>query len=143
MKFRLKFHNSVSTALEPYEILANIQLELKDKKYLVKRVTDKTVLFKDNLLRFRWSGSPTTLDGGEFVISDDLDGRRLITLNYVWSFLPFLILITVVIIFSVFWNDYFGLPFFGVFLAIVIPIDLMSHKGKANELIAAVSRPDG
>ncbi|HVW14295.1 MAG TPA: hypothetical protein VHB54_10745 [Mucilaginibacter sp.] len=142
MNFKLKFHTSATTALESYEILARIQLELKDRKYNVEEVTDKTVLFKDNLLRFRSSWSPTMLDEGEFVISDDRNGGRVLTLNYIWNFLPFLIGITIVIILSVFWQDYTVVAFFGVFIAIVTPIDLMRHRGEASELIAAISEAD-
>lgn len=83
------------------------------------------------------------LDGGEFVISNNNDDGRLVTLHYYWNFFPFLFFLTAVTILSVFQNDYFGLPFFGVFFGIVIPIDITLSKGKASELLAAVLKVDG
>lgn len=138
MNFRLNFHTSAPTTLEPYEIIANIQFELKDKKYNVAHLTNNSVTFKDNRLRFRSSWSPTMLDGGEFVISNKPDGERLVTLHYYWNFFPFLFFITAITIVSVFQNDYFGLAFFGIFFGIVILVDIVTHKGKASELIADV-----
>ncbi|HEX3385503.1 MAG TPA: hypothetical protein VHS53_09960 [Mucilaginibacter sp.] len=86
MNFKLKFHTSAPTSLEPYEILSNIQFELKDKKYIAKYVTDRSVSFYDNPWRMRWNFEPHMLDGGEFVISDGPDNSRTLTLNYYWKF---------------------------------------------------------
>jgi hypothetical protein len=142
MNFRLNLHTSATTTLEPYEIRARIQLELKDKKYNVESVTDKSVLFKDNPWRLRSNWSPYMLDGGEFVISDDYDNGELLTLNYYWSYLPFLLIFSFLTITLILEKEYDGIWFFGVFYAIVVPIDIMRSKNKASELIAAILRTD-
>jgi len=142
MNFRLNFHTSATTTLEPYEIRARIQLELKDKKYNVESVTDKSVLFKDNPWRLRSNWSPYMLDGGEFVISDDHDNGELLTLNYYWSYLPFLLIFSFMTITLMLEKAYDGIWFFGVFYTIVVPIDIIRSKNKASELIAAILHTD-
>src|SRR3569623_1104762 len=89
MNFKLKFQTSATTALEPYEIVAMTQLELKDKKYKVIDVTGKSVIFKDNPWRLRWNFEPLMLDEGKFVINDHPDGGRELTLIYHWKYYPF------------------------------------------------------
>jgi hypothetical protein len=140
MIFKLKFHTSATTLLEPYEIKARIQLELKDKKYNVESVTDKSVLFKDNPWRLRSNWSPYMLDGGEFVISDGHDNEKLLTLNYYWSYLPFLLTFLFMTTTLILNTAYDGLWFFGIFYAIVVPIDIMRSRNKASELISAISQ---
>jgi hypothetical protein len=142
MNFRLNFHTSATTTLEPYEIRARIQLELKDKKYKVEYVTDKSVSFKDNPWRPRWNFEPYMLDGGEFVISDCHDNGKLLTLNYYWRYLPFLLTFLFMTITLILDKAYDGIWFFGIFYTIVVPIDIMRSKNKASELIAAILRTD-
>ena len=138
MNFRLNFHTSATTALEPHEIIANIQFELKDKKYIGKYVTDKSVSFADNPWRLRWNFEPYMLDGGEFVISDGPENGRLVTLNYYWKYYPVLLLYTFLVTTSVSNKVYDGIWFFGLFLVISAPIDIMRSKGKASELLTTV-----
>jgi hypothetical protein len=142
MNFKLKFHTSATTPLEPYEIIARIQLELKDKKYTTEYVTDRSILFKDNPWRLRWNFEPLMLDRGEFTISDNDGNERLLSLIYDYSFVRFFIAIAFITIISIFQDDYSGLAFFGVFFGVVIPIDVMRSRGKASELLTAILQAD-
>src|SRR5581483_10853609 len=134
---KLNFHTSATTTLEPYEILANIQFELRDKKYKAKHVTDRSISFYDNPWRMRWNFEPYMLDGGEFVMSDAPDNKKILTLNYYWGYSSFLLVYTFLLITTISEKMYEGIWFFSIFYAIVVPIDIMRAKGKASELIAA------
>ncbi|HVV54046.1 MAG TPA: hypothetical protein VHC47_01905 [Mucilaginibacter sp.] len=141
MNFTLKFHTSAPTNLEYYEIRARIQFELKDKKYVAAHVTDRSVSFKDT----RWfmrRNFEFMLDGGEFVISDEPNNRKLLTLNYYWRYYPPLLIYSFLVIVSILNKMYDGIWFFGGFCAIVMPIDIMRARGKANELLRNILKAD-
>ncbi len=141
MIFKLKFHTSTTTLLEPYEIMARIQLELKDKKYKVEYVTGKAVSFKQRP-GFRWNFEPTTLDGGEFTIGDNADSEQLLNLNYYYDYAPPLFIFVAFIVILLFQGEYEGIAFFAVFFGVTVPIDILRSRGKARELIAAILQAD-
>ncbi|MGZ3778387.1 MAG: hypothetical protein ACXVI9_12800 [Mucilaginibacter sp.] len=138
MNFRLNFHTSVTSNLEPHEIIANIQFELKNKKYIGKYVTDSSVSFADNPWRLRWNFEPYMLDGGEFVISEGPSNEKLVTLNYHWRYLPFLFTYALLLFFLIRDKVYEGIWFFSIFYAIVVPIDIIRSKREAKKLLAVV-----
>lgn len=43
MNFKRQLHTTAPTTLKPYEIIANIQFELKAKKYVTGVITKKSV----------------------------------------------------------------------------------------------------
>ena len=138
MNFRLNFHLSAPTTLETYEILANIQFKLKDKKYISKYLTDRSVSFYDNPWRMRWNTDAYMIDGGEFIISDDLDNGRLLKLNYYWRYASFLIRFLVISTIFIVSGQYSMMWFFGAFFAIFVPIDILRSKMRARALLAEV-----
>jgi len=140
--FKLKFHTSATTTLESYEIIALAQLELNEKKYNVDYVTDKSIAFKDNLWRLRWSTEPYMLDEGELIISDNPNGGKLLTLNYCWEYYQFLLAYGCMLIVLISDKAYEGIWFFSIFYVIVIPIDILRAKSKAKQLLANVLKAD-
>ena len=138
MIFKLKFQTSATTLLEPYEIIAKIQLELKDWKYNVKDVTGNTVSFKDNPWRLRWNFEPKMVDGGEFVISYNPDNEKLLRLNYYYNLFPALLALTIMSTILISDRVYDGILFFGVFYAVAVPIDIIRSRVSARELVAAI-----
>jgi len=82
MNFKLQYQTSDTTPFEPHEVIANIQIELGDKDYIIEQVNDRSVTFKDNPWRLQFSGAPARLDGGRFVITDDPVNGRTVTLYF-------------------------------------------------------------
>jgi hypothetical protein len=142
MNFKLKFQTSAPTSLEPNEIIAEIQLQLSDTKYNVDSVTANSVSFSDNPWRLRWNFEAYMLDEAEFVISNDLNGKRILTLNYYWRYYQFLIWLSLLAIMMIPKKEYVGILFFAVFYAIVIPIDVMRAKSTAREILRSILRAD-
>ncbi|MDB4922107.1 MAG: hypothetical protein JWQ54_4090 [Mucilaginibacter sp.] len=134
MKFRLNYHVSEKTILEPGVILQNIQLHLNYKKYDIISAADNIVKFKTNPWELRWRHSPTKLDGGEFELNTSNDCTT-ITLNYYDNILLTLLLVVGMMISLISEGDYEPIPFFIAFFLITGLIHIITLKSKARELL--------
>jgi hypothetical protein len=122
--------------------MERIQFELKDKKYIAKYVSDRSILFKDNPWRTRWNFEPYMLDEGEFLISDNPSDGKLLTLNYYYHYLGIVLNFAIMVVVLSCWGEYWGILFFAAFFGVTVPIDIMRSKGKARELVEAILQTD-
>jgi hypothetical protein len=140
MIFKLQFHTASVTNLGATEIIDRIQFLLKDTKYNVDTVTLNSLSFSDNPWRLRWNFEAKMLDEGEFVVSTNAAGEKLLTLNYRYNLLWMLAIVAFLLISLASHREYWGILFFATFYGIAILIDILRAKYVARKLLANVLR---
>ena len=117
MDFKLRYHISKETDMEPDELIERILFQLNDKKYRIIDVTDRSVKFDVKLWRqmIRWNGKQIQVDGGEFEISTT-DSGTMIGLNYYYDLLQTLTLITLCTVAAIIQGHYLILLFLPFYL---------------------------
>jgi hypothetical protein len=136
MIFKLQFHITSATTLGTNEIIDRIQFLLEDTKYNIDAVTLNSLSFSDNPWRMRWNFEAKMLDEGEFVVSTNAAGEKLLTLNYRYNLLWVLVTMIFVLFMLMSHRQYWGIIFFGI----TIPIDIIRTRYVAKELLADVLR---
>jgi len=99
---KVKFQISEISLLEPQIVNEKILLLLKQQNYLIGNRTNSVITFKDDNWKIRSKGSGLgKVDKGFFEVASTNEGT-LIRYTYYISFLPELVITTVIIIISIF-----------------------------------------
>jgi hypothetical protein len=137
MDFKLRYHISKETDMEPDELIERILFQLNDKKYRIIDVTNKSVKFNTNPWMPKPNWTPTKLDGGEFEIVV-ADAITTLSFKYYDNFLPPLIAIALFFIVTINDTEYQAILFFGIFFSITGIIHNVTIRTKAKEMLNAI-----
>jgi hypothetical protein len=139
---KIKFLVSQITTFEPPVINGLILLKLKDKKYQVLDVTNKSVRFDDNPWTWGWNFQQIgRLDGGTFKTTVS-DKGILVNLHFYLNLLPALIGMSIPVIGTVIEGLYEGTIFFIVFIITALFFQAITSKNAAKGLLKEILSDD-
>ena len=130
---KIKFQISEISLLEPQAVNDKILLLLKKQNYIIENRTNSAIAFKDDNWEMRSKGTGfRKVDKGLFEIIPSNEGT-LIKYTYYISFLPELVITTVIVIISIFPS--YLILFIDLIFLIQLLIRIYTLKDASTEMI--------
>jgi hypothetical protein len=135
---KLKFKITQSTSLSPQALTGKIVSRLDDSGYRVINVSTNIVEFNEPMFKLmERTKAMRRLDGGQFEIS--LSGNQTsVTLNYYVSLTAYILLFIALSAFLIYKGEYYGILFFLVFYSFAIPIQIITQRSAAKDMLNSI-----